>query len=630
MAHRFCHDPAGSNSAPLTRRAAGEIVTAPPVSEEREHPKLGLALSGGGHRAAFFHIGVLAKLAELGLLRPVQVISTVSGGSIIGALYYLHVKNLLESKADAEIADADYVELVRAVEHEYREAAASNVRGSGWANLLENFKMAKPTYSRTDRVGAALRAALLREGLGRTGRKRNGRIAMRDLLIEPKGHAGAVRPRRREPAAERARPDPAARGDDAQHRPQLALRGDVRRRAAAAGNGRPGRPRGRGQERDPRADALGSAPRGLPELPARRGGRLLGLLPGGFPPVVVPKIFDDLTIELVDGGVHDNQGVEGLVDRGCTHRIISDGSGQMPDLPRPSTRLPAVLGRVISIYGDAEREQRLLAAPAARATRPASCTCRPACPRAQRTPGGQVSEKEAKIESTDFGVLEDVQRALAQVRTDLDSFCEVEAWALMADAYQLTDRIVPTRAGLAALGTPGADVEWPFEVVAEQLAQPSKKFLKLLHSSKERFFKPARMLPPLLPVTLLLLLAALGAAVYGLWLLADAARDGALHRRARHARRAGDLRELREQVRQAGRDRDLRRRPPRPARDPARAGLVAAAGRRPLVALARPRQAVVALTSPERGTPDGRLRPIPEGWPGASPLRSVFSSQPRS
>jgi predicted acylesterase/phospholipase RssA len=63
-----------------------------------EEPKLGLALSGGGHRAAFFHIGVLAKLAELGLLRRIEVISTVSGGSIVGALYYLHVKNLLEDK----------------------------------------------------------------------------------------------------------------------------------------------------------------------------------------------------------------------------------------------------------------------------------------------------------------------------------------------------------------------------------------------------------------------------------------------------------------------------------------------------------------------------------------------------
>lgn len=40
--------------------------------------KLGLALSGGGHRADFFHIGVLAKLAEHGLLRRVEVISTAT------------------------------------------------------------------------------------------------------------------------------------------------------------------------------------------------------------------------------------------------------------------------------------------------------------------------------------------------------------------------------------------------------------------------------------------------------------------------------------------------------------------------------------------------------------------------
>ena len=96
------------------------------------------------------------------------MISTVSGGSIIGALYYLHVKNLLESKTDAEITDADYVELVRAVEQEYREAAASNVRGSGWANPLENFKMALPTYSRTDRVGELTSGASTRRP-GATG-----------------------------------------------------------------------------------------------------------------------------------------------------------------------------------------------------------------------------------------------------------------------------------------------------------------------------------------------------------------------------------------------------------------------------------------------------------------------------
>src|SRR3954447_9593816 len=178
---------------PLTRGEDGEIVSAPPVPEEREQPKLGLALSGGGHRAAFFHVGVLAKLAELGLLRPIQVISTVSGGSIVGALYYLHVKNLLESKPDAEITDADYVELVRAVEREYREAAASNVRGSGWLNLLQNLRMAKPTYTRTDRVAELYERRFYSKAWGDRP-KRDGRIAMRDLLIAPNGHEGAFDP----------------------------------------------------------------------------------------------------------------------------------------------------------------------------------------------------------------------------------------------------------------------------------------------------------------------------------------------------------------------------------------------------------------------------------------------------
>ena len=47
---------------------------------------LGLALSGGGFRASFFHLGVLARMAELDLLRQVEVLSTVSGGAVIGTM----------------------------------------------------------------------------------------------------------------------------------------------------------------------------------------------------------------------------------------------------------------------------------------------------------------------------------------------------------------------------------------------------------------------------------------------------------------------------------------------------------------------------------------------------------------
>ncbi len=50
--------------------------------------KIGLTLSGGGFRATVFHLGVMARLAELKKLEDVTFISTVSGGSLCAALVY--------------------------------------------------------------------------------------------------------------------------------------------------------------------------------------------------------------------------------------------------------------------------------------------------------------------------------------------------------------------------------------------------------------------------------------------------------------------------------------------------------------------------------------------------------------
>lgn len=52
--------------------------------------KIGVALSGGGYRAAAYHLGTLRALHKLGVLENVDVISAVSGGSIIAAYYALH------------------------------------------------------------------------------------------------------------------------------------------------------------------------------------------------------------------------------------------------------------------------------------------------------------------------------------------------------------------------------------------------------------------------------------------------------------------------------------------------------------------------------------------------------------
>lgn len=50
--------------------------------------RIGLALSGGGFRAAVFHLGIVRWLAEEHLLERVTQVSTVSGGSLVtGAIF---------------------------------------------------------------------------------------------------------------------------------------------------------------------------------------------------------------------------------------------------------------------------------------------------------------------------------------------------------------------------------------------------------------------------------------------------------------------------------------------------------------------------------------------------------------
>src|SRR5262249_26670896 len=45
-----------------------------------------LCLSGGGFRATLFHLGVIQRLNELGVLARLSTISSVSGGSILNGV----------------------------------------------------------------------------------------------------------------------------------------------------------------------------------------------------------------------------------------------------------------------------------------------------------------------------------------------------------------------------------------------------------------------------------------------------------------------------------------------------------------------------------------------------------------
>lgn len=57
------------------------------MSGPDREPFIGLALSGGGARAMAFHLGCMRALHDRGILDKVKVMSTVSGGSVIGACW---------------------------------------------------------------------------------------------------------------------------------------------------------------------------------------------------------------------------------------------------------------------------------------------------------------------------------------------------------------------------------------------------------------------------------------------------------------------------------------------------------------------------------------------------------------
>lgn len=65
-------------------------------------PRIALALSGGGFRASIFHLGVMRRLAELGWLERVDVLSTVSGGSLLGGFLALRWTAMLSKGGTPE------------------------------------------------------------------------------------------------------------------------------------------------------------------------------------------------------------------------------------------------------------------------------------------------------------------------------------------------------------------------------------------------------------------------------------------------------------------------------------------------------------------------------------------------
>ena len=85
--------------------------------------RIGLCLSGGGFRASFFHLGTLRYLEEVGIMEKVEVVSTVSGGSIIGAYYLVQMERRLRAHKNLDRLEA-CDEIIR----EFTEQVQKNLR----------------------------------------------------------------------------------------------------------------------------------------------------------------------------------------------------------------------------------------------------------------------------------------------------------------------------------------------------------------------------------------------------------------------------------------------------------------------------------------------------------------------
>jgi NTE family protein len=85
---------------------------------------MALCLSGGGYRAMVFHVGVLIRLNEIGVLGKLKRISSVSGGSITAATLGLHWKHLIFKDGVASNFDPVVVQPVRKLAGETIDRAA--------------------------------------------------------------------------------------------------------------------------------------------------------------------------------------------------------------------------------------------------------------------------------------------------------------------------------------------------------------------------------------------------------------------------------------------------------------------------------------------------------------------------
>jgi predicted acylesterase/phospholipase RssA len=434
--------------------------------------KVGLALSGGGFRASYYHLGVLACLAERNALRDVEVLSCVSGGSIVGACYWLKLRaRLLRPEP---LNREDYIKLVRELIAHFDQAVQGNLRGqvqpskalAVWRILQGEHGVLDPEKT-ADALEQYFYLPLWPDP---------GPIQMDQLAFKPADHNPALT------GSEEFNPGKHnwLRGDKV---PALILN------ATTVNTGHAWHFTTTWMGESPWAihEAADSIPR-LEwswyddavnwQIRLGRAVAASACVPLVFAPLHLGKYYQGIEVALVDGGVHDNQGTVSLLASDCNVILVSDACGQLmlepassPDLKglaRSSIRsMDTLMERVrLANFADLESRRRSgllrgLMFLHMKAGLDADVV---------RLQFSQESYDLHRTQLSPSGVRKDFQQALAELRTDLDVFTPDEACALMACGYQMAskafDHDLPDLEDLWQ-GPPCGD--WPFNQMLEEI-----------------------------------------------------------------------------------------------------------------------------------------------------------------
>ena len=442
------------------------------------------------------------------MLHRVEVLSTVSGGSVIGACYYLKVKQLLEGKRPGcpVPEPAHYLDIVQEIERDFLKAVQENIRMRLFLNSFKTARMLlDEDYSRSDRL-ADLFNQYFFDDIALTKD-----IRLNAIHITPPNAAKYFGDKGKFSVTEYNKAEPCKI-------PVLTIN------ATCLNTGHPFHFTGSWVGEPKRAELYAMEQNSNVVLPLLRFDGARGehskildsimladavaasaAVPGIVPPLPIHGLYknsrgDEIVIELSDGGVFDNQGMDALLVAECTHVFVSDACGQLEDERLLSTSalntglrandimMERIRGKgyfdldLFSVRCRGENGKPTLHSEYCFIERSTFTHLReettntkqmPALPGSVNAPGGAVYR-------------------LSAIRTDFDAFSDMEAYSLMYQGYGLAHRKLDAS---EQRENTRPSRPWRFLNIREVITTELPTLYRHLQVGKQKFCKSFRLDP---------------------------------------------------------------------------------------------------------------------------------------